>query len=86
MQNHASGLGGVLHPWMTAERQVKLADLGSIRLKDMDLGGIDLQVISNIISVVATCPLDEGVQLAREAKDELAQACAAHPDRFLSMW
>jgi uncharacterized protein len=82
MQSHASSLGGHLHPLMTAERLAKLADLGSIRLKDMDMGGIDLQVISNITSVVATCPLDEGVQLAREANDELAEACAAHPDRF----
>jgi predicted TIM-barrel fold metal-dependent hydrolase len=82
MQSHASSLGGVLHPLMTAERQVKLADLGSIRLQDMDLGGIDLQVISNITSVVAPRPLDEGVQLAREANDQLAEACAAHSDRF----
>ena len=82
MQSHASSLGGVLHPLMTAERQVKLADLGSIRLQDMDLGGIDLQVISNITSVVAPRPLDEGVQLAREANDQLAEACVAHSDRF----
>src|SRR5260370_35976410 len=30
-----------------AEQQAKLADLGSTRLKDMDAGGIDLQVISH---------------------------------------
>ena len=82
MQSHGSSLGGRLHPLMTAERLTKLADLGSTRLKDMDRGGIDFQVISNITSVVATRPLDEGVQLAREANDELAQACTAHPDRF----
>ena len=82
MQRNASSQGGGLHPAMTAERQVKLADLGSIRLKEMDTGGIDLQVISDIGSVVAPRPGDEGVKLAREANDQLAAAVAAHPDRF----
>jgi uncharacterized protein len=82
MQSHASGLGGVLHPLMTAERQAKLADLGSLRLKDMDNSGIDLQVISNITSVAASRTGDEGVKLAREANEQLADAIAAHPDRF----
>ena len=82
MQRNASSQGGGLRPAMTAERQVKLADLGSIRLKEMDTGGIDLQVISDIGSVVAPRPGDEGVKLAREANDQLAAAVAAHPDRF----
>ena len=84
MQRNASSQGGGLKPppTMTAERQIKLADLNLLRLQDMDTGGIDLQVISDIGSVVAPRPGDEGVQLAREANDQLAEACATHPDRF----
>jgi uncharacterized protein len=82
MQRNASSKGGVLNPMMTVERQSKLADLDALRLQDMDTGGIDLQVISDIGSTVVRHPGDEGVQLAREANDQLAQACATHPDRF----
>src|SRR5207248_2289499 len=67
---------------MTAERQIKLADLDTLRLQDMDTSGIDLQVISDMGATIAPRPGDEGVQLAREANDQLAQACATHPDRF----
>jgi uncharacterized protein len=82
MQRNASSKGGVLSPMMTVERQSKLTDLDTLRLQDMDTGGIDLQVISDIGSTVVRYPGDEGVQLAREANDQLAQACATHPDRF----
>ncbi len=82
MRSNAPARGGLLNPMMTAERRAKLADLGSIRLQDMDAGGIDLQAISNITAVVAPLPGNEGVKLAREANDQLAAACAAHPDRF----
>jgi predicted TIM-barrel fold metal-dependent hydrolase len=84
MQRNASSQGGGMQPTptLTAERLIKLADLDTLRLKDMDMGGIDLQVISNIGSVVAPRSGDEGVKLAREANDQLAAAVAAHPDRF----
>ncbi len=82
MRSNASTLGGVKHPLMTPERQGRLADLGPIRLNDMDKSEIDLQVISNITTVVPPRPGDESVRLAREANDQLAAAVAAHPDRF----
>lgn len=82
MQSHASSQGGGSNPVMTAERLAKLADLDTLRLKDMDTGGIDLQVISNNGSVEAPRHGDEEVKLAREANDQLAAAVAAHPDRF----
>jgi predicted TIM-barrel fold metal-dependent hydrolase len=82
LQSNASSLAGVLNPMMTVERQTKLSDLDTLRLQDMDTGGIDLQVISDIGAAVAPRPGDEGVKLAREANDQLAQACATHPDRF----
>ncbi|HEX9412720.1 MAG TPA: amidohydrolase family protein [Ktedonobacterales bacterium] len=67
---------------MTAERQARLADLETLRLQDMDASGIDLQVISDIGTSLAPRPGDEGVQLTRESNDQVAAACAAHPDRF----
>jgi predicted TIM-barrel fold metal-dependent hydrolase len=82
LQSHASSLAGVSNPMMTAERQIKLADLDTLRLQDMDMAGIDLQVISDVGSNIVSRPGDEGVQLAREANDQLAAAIAAHPDRF----
>jgi uncharacterized protein len=82
LQSHASSLAGVSNPVMTAERQIKLADLGTLRLQEMDMAGIDLQVISDVGSNIVSRPGDEGVQLARESNDELAAAIAAHPDRF----
>ena len=65
-----------------AKLQAKLGDLGSTRLKDMDAGGIDLQVISHTASGIVSLPGSDGVRLAREANDQLAAAVAAHPDRF----
>ena len=65
-----------------AERQPKLVDLGSTRLRDMDAGGIDLQVISHTASVMGALPAEESVRLAQQANDQLASAIAAHPTRF----
>lgn len=65
-----------------APLEEKLADLGEIRLKDMDAGGIDLQVISHTTSGVALVSGEEGIRRVRAANDQLAAAVAAHPDRF----
>jgi uncharacterized protein len=82
MQRNSSSQGGGSNPYMTAERLAKLADLDTLRLQEMDTCGIDLQVISDVGSNIVSRPGDEGVQLAREANDQLAAAIAAHPDRF----
>lgn len=73
---------GGLHPAVTRERLSLLADLGALRLKDMEVGGIDFQVISDIGAILAPYPGDEGVRLAREANDQLAEACTTHPNHF----
>ncbi len=75
-RNAVGGLTG------SDEIQKKLADVGEIRLKEMDAGGIDLQVISHNTMDLAAFPLDEVVRLARQANDQLAAAIAAHPTRF----
>jgi len=64
------------------EREEKLGNLGSTRLQDMDAAGIDLQVISHTVSGFEALPGGEAVRLARAANDQLAEAVAAHPDRF----
>ncbi len=65
-----------------SELRAKLSDLGSTRLRDMDAGDIDLQVISHTAEGSGLVTDDENVRLTREANDQLATAVAAHPDRF----
>jgi uncharacterized protein len=59
-----------------------LIDLGPRRLADMDEAGIDVQVLS--VTAPAAQELDPAtsVALARDANEQLAEAVAAHPDRF----
>lgn len=82
LQSHASSLAGVSNPMNTAERQSKLADLDTLRLHDMDMAGIDLQVLSDVGSTMVSRPGEEEIKLARGSNDQVAAACAAHPDRF----
>ena len=69
-------------PGAMQERLKLLDDLGERRLADMDRSGISLQVLSQ------TSPATEGIEgpqagrIAREANDRLAEAIAAHPERF----
>src|SRR5262245_1372596 len=72
--------GGALDAALAAQ-QAKLTDLGPIRLKDMDVHGIDLQVISHTALDLALST-DEDVRLTQAANDQLAAAVAAHPQRF----
>ncbi len=60
----------------------QLADLGPLRLADMDASGIDLQVISHVAPAAQGHAGAEGLARAREANDQLAAAVRAHPDRF----
>ena len=82
MKRAASSQTGGSSRTFAAELEAKMSDLGATRLKDMDAGGIDLQVISHTASAIVPLPGDEAVRLTREANDQLATAVAAHPDRF----
>ena len=82
MKRQAPSQGGGSNAAFIAQQEAKLADLGSTRLKDMDAGGIDLQVISHTASGIVPLSGTEAVRLARAANDQLAAAVAAHPDRF----
>ena len=59
-----------------------LPELGDIRLKSMDDIGIDVQVLSNAGAGPDLVPGADGVALAREMNDYLAETCAKHPSRF----
>src|SRR5881396_1249202 len=60
----------------------RLDDLGELRLKEMDEAGIDVQVLSHGAPSTQRLDAPTAVRLARDANDRLAQAIAAHPDRF----
>jgi predicted TIM-barrel fold metal-dependent hydrolase len=60
----------------------KLLELGEGRIADMDAAGVDVQVISTRAPAVQNLSATDAVPLARAANDRLAEAVAAHPDRF----
>jgi predicted TIM-barrel fold metal-dependent hydrolase len=60
----------------------RLNDLGSLRLKEMDEAGIDLQVLSHSIPGLQGVDAESGPALARGVNDRLHQAVLAHPHRF----
>lgn len=60
----------------------RLADMGALRIKEMDEAGIDIQVLSH--NAPATQNIDPAiaVDLAKRVNDRLAEAVKAHPTRF----
>jgi predicted TIM-barrel fold metal-dependent hydrolase len=67
---------------LQARLDVQLADMGEVRLGEMDAAGIDVQVISHAQPAAQQLDPDEAVVRARQINDRLAEAVAAHPDRF----
>lgn len=64
----------------------RLVDLGERRLADMDAAGIDKAILA--LTSPGVQPLHDHAEaraLARRANDRLAEACAAHPDRFIGL-
>jgi predicted TIM-barrel fold metal-dependent hydrolase len=59
-----------------------LPELGDTRLKSMDDTGIDVQVLSAAGAGPDLVPGADGIALAREMNDYLAETCAKHPTRF----
>jgi 5-carboxyvanillate decarboxylase len=60
----------------------RLQDLGDRRIADMDVAGIDRQVISLTCPGTQILDRDRAVAMATLANDQLADACRRHPDRF----
>jgi len=64
----------------------RLLDLGDLRLRHMDETGIDRAVLALTSPGVQPMPdMEEARGVARRANDLLADACAAHPARFIGM-
>jgi 2,3-dihydroxybenzoate decarboxylase len=63
----------------------KMADLGAVRLADMDASGIHRQVLSLAAPGVQVFDGDTAACLARESNDSLAEAIRRFPDRFAGM-
>lgn len=63
----------------------KLLDLGEERLRDMDACGISRQVISLTAPGVQVFDPATAASVASRANDQLAEAVAAHPDRFTGL-
>jgi predicted TIM-barrel fold metal-dependent hydrolase len=60
----------------------QLCDLGEQRIADMDVAGIDVQVLSLNAPGVEQLDATEAVAIARDANDRLAEAVRRHPSRF----
>ena len=60
----------------------KLADLGEVRLREMDAAGIDIQVLSHCPPGAQAFDPSEATQMARAVNDRLAAVVKAKPDRF----
>ena len=57
------------------------ADVGEMRIANMDKYGIDVQILS-VASQSALLPKEEAGPIVRETNDRMAQAISRHPDRF----
>ena len=63
----------------------RLKDLGEKRIGDMDVAGIDMQVLSLTSPGVHVFDPDTATALAADSNDQLAEAIARHPDRFAGL-
>jgi predicted TIM-barrel fold metal-dependent hydrolase len=65
--------------------KARLSEVGAERIRLMDAAGIDVQVLSHVqpgVQLLPDAQADLAVAVCREVNDWLAQAIAAHPDRF----
>jgi hypothetical protein len=80
-------LGPQIHPYYPVHRwppplEQRLLDIGEGRVAEMDAQGIDVQVLSMVQPGLEHSPADKAVPVARAFNDRVAEAVAAHPDRF----
>jgi predicted TIM-barrel fold metal-dependent hydrolase len=68
----------ISHPEITK----RLEDFGELRLREMDEGGIDMQVLSENAPAAQGLDPESSIRLARMSNDLLYRATQAHPDRF----
>jgi predicted TIM-barrel fold metal-dependent hydrolase len=75
----ADALGGNRQPPQIVER---LNDMANVRIKEMDEGGIDIQVLSHAPPAVQTLDPETSVRLATATNNKLAETIKLHPTRF----
>jgi predicted TIM-barrel fold metal-dependent hydrolase len=75
----AASYGSDRQPKFIRER---LDDVGDLRLKEMDEGGIDVQVLSHGAPSTQRMDPDTAVNMARGANDRLKAIIDGRPDRF----
>src|SRR5512142_774607 len=83
-------LGPQIHPYYTVHRwppalEARLLDIGEGRIAEMDAQGIDVQVLSMVQPGLEHSTADRAVPVARAFNDRVAEAVAAHPDRFAGL-
>ena len=80
-------LGSQIHPYYPVHRwpptlEARLADIGEGRIAEMDAAGIDVQVLSTAQPGLEHVTADRAIPVARAFNEGIAEAIAAHPDRF----
>jgi uncharacterized protein len=80
-------LGPQIHPYYAVHRwppalEARLMDLGDGRIAEMDAQGIDMQVLSIVQPGLEHTEAKRAIPTARSFNDRVAEAIAAHPDRF----
>src|SRR6476659_1301776 len=80
-------LGPQIHPYYPTHRwppplEARLMDIGEGRIAEMDVQGIDMQVLSMVQPGLEHSPAAKAVPVAGAFNDRVAEAIAAHPDRF----
>ncbi|HEV2334555.1 MAG TPA: amidohydrolase family protein [Stellaceae bacterium] len=78
VRTHVSGLDATSAPRIVE----RLDDLGTLRLKEMDEAGIDIQVLSHANPSLQKLDAATAVPLAHRVNDRLYEAVQRHPDRF----
>ena len=80
-------LGEQIHPYYPAHGwpaalEARLADLGDGRIAEMDAAGVCVQVLSTAQPGLEHVEAARAIPAARSFNDTVAEAIAAHPDRF----
>jgi uncharacterized protein len=68
--------------WAQSTKRNELADIGTVRIADMDANGITTQVLSVAGPGADLVAGQAGIDLARAYNDALAEGCVRHPSRL----